>query len=73
MKYREFIFVGEHIPQLTEKEDEAFLLHYQNSILVSLKKRKLLSDSQYERCVEELKKQYVTIQNQTRPRKGDFS
>lgn len=58
MKCREFIYGGEPIPELTEKEHEAFLLHYQKSILASLKKRKLLGHSQYERCVEELEKQY---------------
>lgn len=58
MKYREFVYAGEIIPELTEQEHEAFLLHYQKSILASLKKRKLLNHSQYERCVEEIEKQY---------------
>lgn len=58
MKCREFVCIGESVPKITEQEHAAFLLQYQKSILASLKKRELLNHSQYERCVEELEKQY---------------
>ena len=58
MKCREFVYVGEPVPEITEQEHAEFLLLFQKSILASLKKRELLNLSQYERCVEELEKQY---------------
>ncbi|MDD3279849.1 MAG: hypothetical protein PHG16_13400 [Lachnospiraceae bacterium] len=58
MKCREFVYVGEPVPKITEQEHAAFLLQLQKSILASLKKRELLNHSQYERCVEEIEKQY---------------
>ena len=58
MKCREFIYVGEPAPQITEQEHAAFYLHFQKSILASLEKRELLTHSQYSRCIEEIEKQY---------------
>ncbi len=58
MKHREFIYVGEPVPELNEREHAAFLMHIQRSILVSLEKRNLLTASQRERCLLELEKQY---------------
>ena len=58
MKCREFIYVGEPAPQITEQEHAAFYLHFQKSILASLEKRGLLTHSQYSRCIEEIEKQY---------------
>ncbi|MDE7206279.1 MAG: hypothetical protein K2N90_03845 [Lachnospiraceae bacterium] len=58
MKCCEFAYVGEPAPQITEQEYAAFYLHVQKSILASLEKRKLLTHSQYSRCIEELEKQY---------------
>lgn len=59
MKCREFVYVGEPAPQMTEQEYAAFYLQYQKSILASLEKRKLLTHSQYIRCIEEIEKQYI--------------
>ena len=58
MKCREFIYVGEPVPKITEQEYAAFYLRFHKSILASLKKRGLLTHSQYERCIEEIEKQY---------------
>ena len=58
MKHRKFIYVGEPVPELNEQEHAAFLMNIQRSILLSLEKRKLLTASQRERCLLELKKQY---------------
>ncbi len=58
MKCREFVYVGEPAPQITEQEYAAFYLQFQKSILASLEKRKLLTRSQYIRCIEEIEKQY---------------
>lgn len=57
-KHREFIYVGDPVPQIHEQEHAAFLLHVQQSILVSLEKRNLLTHSQYERCNETLEEQH---------------
>ena len=58
MKCREFVYIGEPAPQITEQEHAAFYLHFQKSILASLEKRKLLTRSQYNRCIEEMENQY---------------
>lgn len=58
MKCREFVYVGEPSPQITEQEYAAFYLQFQKSILASLEKRKLLTRSQYIRCIEEIERQY---------------
>lgn len=58
MKCREFVYVGEPAPQITEQEHTAFYLQFQKSILASLKNRELLTHSQYEHCIEEIEKQY---------------
>lgn len=58
MKRREFVYVGEPTPQITEQEHAAFYLHLQKSILASLEKRELLTHSQYDRCIEEIEKQF---------------
>jgi len=58
LKCREFVYVGEPAPQITEQEYAAFYLQFQKSILASLEKRKLLTRSQYIRCIEEIERQY---------------
>ena len=58
MKCREYIYVGESVPQVTEQEYTAFYMQFKKSILTSLKKRELLTYSQYDRCIEEIEKQY---------------
>ena len=58
LKCREFVYVGEPAPQITEQEHAAFYLQFQKSILASLEKRKLLTRSQYNRCIEEMENQY---------------
>ena len=56
--HREFVYVGDPVPELNEQEHAAFLMNIQKSILLSLEKRKLLTHSQRERCLVELEKQY---------------
>lgn len=58
MRYREFIYVGEPVPNITEQEYTAFLLQFQKAILASLEKRELIDHSQYVRCADELEKEY---------------
>lgn len=58
MKHREFVYVGEPIPELNEREHAAFLINIQRSILLSLEKRNLLTASQRERCLLEIEKQH---------------
>ncbi len=66
MKHREFIYVGEPVPELDQREHAAFLLNIQRSILLSLEKRNLLTVSQRERCLLELEKQYRINQKKQR-------
>ncbi len=56
MKHREFVYVGEPVPELNGREHAAFLMNMQRSILFSLEKRNLLTASQRERCLLELEK-----------------
>ena len=66
MKHREFVYVGEAVPELNEWEHAAFLMNFQNSILLSLEKRNLLTASQRERCWLELEKQHSLKQKKKR-------
>ena len=66
MKHREFVYVGEPVPELNEKEHTAFLMNFQRSILLSLEKRNLLTASQRERCLLELEKQHILNQKKQR-------
>ncbi len=56
MKHREFVYVGEPVLELNEREHAAFFMNIQRSILFSLEKRNLLTASQRERCLLELEK-----------------
>ena len=58
MKHREFVYVGNPVPELNEQEHAAFLMNIQKSVLLSLEQRKLLTHSQCERCLAELEQQY---------------
>lgn len=64
--HREFVYVGDPVPELNEQEHVAFLMNIQKSILLSLEKRKLLTHSQRERCLVELEKQYSREQKSRR-------
>lgn len=64
--HREFVYVGDPVPELNEQEHAAFLMNIQKSILLSLEKRKLLTRSQRERCLVKLEKQYSREQKNRR-------
>lgn len=66
MKHREFIYVGDPVPELNGQEHAAFLMNIQRAIVLSLEKRKLLTSSQRERCLVELEKQYSQSQKKQR-------
>lgn len=55
--YREFVYAGDSVPEITEQEYSAFLLQLQKAILISLEKRELLTSLQVERCLDKLEKQ----------------
>lgn len=57
MKPKEYLYVGEPVPDLMEPQYSEFLLHLQKSILYSLEKRNLLTHAQKEHCVAEIEKQ----------------
>ena len=59
MKPKEYVYVGEPVPDLMEPQYSEFLLHLQKSILYSLEKRNLLTHAQKERCIVEIEKQYT--------------
>ena len=58
-RQREFVYVGEPIPKITEAEHADFILHYQKSVLLALVKRDLLTLPQCERCIEKLEDQQM--------------
>lgn len=58
MKHRDFIYVGEPVPELNEQDHAEFLMSIQKSILFALEKRNLLTASQRERCLLELEKRH---------------
>lgn len=62
LSHREFIYVGDPFPELTSQNNSAFLMLIQESILLSLKERKLLNHSQCERCLNELNEQNMREQ-----------
>lgn len=66
MKHREFVYAGGPVPELNEREHAAFLLDVQKAILLSLERRKLLTLSQRQRCVDELEKRYIQSQKKSR-------
>ena len=62
LKQREFIYVDEIVPKITEQEYKVFLLQFQKSLLFSLKKKEILMKkirlyNAGECCIEELEKQ----------------
>ena len=62
LSHREFRYVGDPFPELTSQNNSAFLMLIQESILLSLKERKLLNHSQCERCLNELNEQNMREQ-----------
>jgi len=58
LKSREYVYAGEPVPQITEREYPEFYLQFQRAILASLKKRGLLNCSQHDRCIAEIEKKY---------------
>ena len=63
MAHREFIYIGEPLPKLDEKEHAAFFLNLQKGILLSLKQRNLLTPAQYQECLAELEKEKAKLQS----------
>lgn len=57
-KHREFIYIGESVPELNEMEHGDFLLLVQQSVLFSLEKRGLLNQVQRENALQLLEEQY---------------
>ena len=56
MKHRDFVYLGEPIPEIRTSEHSDFLLHLQKSMLLSLVKRNLLSASQMEQVMEKVER-----------------
>ncbi len=65
MKYKEFVYTGEPISELNEKEYTMFFMNIQKAILLSLEKRNILTSLQREQCLLKLEKQYKS--------KGEYS
>ncbi len=59
MLHREFVYTGAPVPDLEGPEYAAFLLNIQKGVIFSLERRKLLTPSQRERCIEELEKHFA--------------
>lgn len=56
MKFREFIYTGEPVPQITETEHLAFYLLFQKALLAALNQRGLLTHFEYDLCLKEAEK-----------------
>lgn len=54
MKHKDWIYVGEPIPELDPQEHAEFLALLQIGILASLEKRQLLTHSQHDLCLAAL-------------------
>ena len=50
----DFRCISDPIPKLDEKQHAAFLNHVEKALLYVLEKKTLLTQSQWERCMEEL-------------------
>ena len=64
MKHRDFTYTGEKVPEINTKENADFILHFQNSMLQSLVRRKLLTDEQAKQVVEKLQHQAFMKSNE---------
>lgn len=51
MKGRDYVFVGEPIPELATQEHAEFLILLEKAVLHSLEKRKLITRHQRDRCL----------------------
>ena len=58
MKQREFVYMGDPLPVIDERENAAFFLNFKKSIIISLEQRQLLTPSQREQCFIALENQY---------------
>ncbi len=56
MTHCHYLYTGEAVPELRKKENAAFFLNLQKAVLYSLEKRKLLTPTQRERCIERLER-----------------
>lgn len=66
LKHRDFIYTGDPVPELNERQHAAFLFHVQMSLLFCLEKRNLLTCAQRERCATMLENQYSRIEKRKR-------
>ena len=57
MSHKDFSYIGDPIPPLSMKDNPDFFLNLQKAVVYSLKKRKLLTDSQCDLCIEKLEHQ----------------
>jgi len=65
MKHRDFVYVGELLPNINTQEHKDFILHFQTAMIQSLVRRNLLTDTQANRAIEELQRQ-VNIKTKRR-------
>lgn len=66
MAHKEWIYVGEPIPELDANRDAAFLALLQTAILVSLEKRQLITRSQHDLCLAALQEDLQKKQREMR-------
>ena len=61
MAKRRFVLVGIEADEQAEKQfqPQAFLQNYQTALLLSLLGKNLLTQWQFDRCIEELRKQDI--------------
>ena len=57
MSHREFFMSGINFQKLNYRENSDFLLNVQKALILSLEKRKLITEVQRKQCIAELERQ----------------
>lgn len=65
MKNKEYVYIGEPLPELNWQEHAQFLTHLEKAVLYSLEKRVLISRSERERCFIEIDALHAREKRQT--------
>ena len=65
MKNKEYVYIGEPLPELNWQEHTQFLMHLEKAVLYSLEKRVLISRSERKRCLIEIDALHAREKRQT--------
>lgn len=63
--HKEYVYVGESIPELNAQEHRDFLILLEKAVLYSLENRNLISRNQRDRCLIGIDNLYAKDKHQT--------